>query len=150
MALPPQKFREIVFQLLYSQDFSEVLDEDMTPFMMQQLTVSKRVVREALALQTQIKEKFKEIDPLITEASVEYAFDRIPKVERTILRLGIFELLFSTTVPGKVAIAEAIRLARKFATPSGGTFINAILDFIYKKYVKEGASNEDLLSVSRG
>lgn len=149
MALPPQKFREIVFQLLYSQDFSEVQDEDMTPFIMQQLTVSKSTVREALAFQSQVKEKFQEIDPLITEASKEYAFDRIPRVERTILRLGIYELLFAASIPPKVAIAEAIRLARKFATPAGGTFINAILDFIYKKHVKEG-HHEDLLSVSRG
>src|SRR5690606_29501809 len=59
-------------------------------------------------------------------------FERIPRVERNILRLAVFELLHDPSVPPTVAIAEAIRLTRKFATPEAATFINAVLDAIFK------------------
>lgn len=80
-----------------------------------------------------IRAKLEEIDQKITAASSSYSFDRIPRIERNILRLGIFELFYDPSLPPKVAIAEAIRLTRKYATPEGGTFVNAILDSLYKQ-----------------
>jgi len=136
MPVPRQKFREIVFQFLYSQDFASSDDEEMVPFLMGQLAVSKKVVRQAQEHGRQIIEKKKEIDEKISCASTSYAFERIPRVERNILRLGVFEILFSSEVPPKVVIAEAIRLARKFATPEGATFVNAVLDHIYHKNIQ--------------
>jgi N utilization substance protein B len=50
------------------------------------------------------------------------------------LRLGIFEIFFDSEIPAKVAIAEAIRLCRKFGTPESSQFVNAILDGVYKKH----------------
>jgi N utilization substance protein B len=54
-------------------------------------------------------------------------------VERNLLRLGAYEIYFSKSVPPKVAISEAVRLARKFASSESANFINAILDALYKK-----------------
>lgn len=133
MALPQQKFREIVFQLLYSQDFTNLEEEEVIPFLMHELSVPKSALRLAWERRAQIGEKREEIDKLIEGASVAYAFERIPGVERNILRLGVFELLHDPAIPPKVAIAEAIRLARKFATPQGATFVNAILDALYQE-----------------
>lgn len=132
MALPVQKFREIVFQILYSRDFDATAEIDMIPFMMNELKVTRRSMLEAHARMALIVEKLPEIDALIANRSTEYTFDRISRVERTILRLGIFELLFDDTIPDLVAIAEAIRLCRKFGTPESAQFVNAILDGIYK------------------
>jgi len=123
-----QKNREILFYLLYSADFGG--DEEATALIMQQLTVTRSEVRRAQEQLRAIREKQSEIDQLIKERSKEYDFDRIGRVERTLLRLCSFELLFST-VPPKVAIAEAIRLARKFAAPESAAFVNAVLDTIY-------------------
>jgi len=132
MALPPQKFREIVFQLLYSQDFSPLDSEESIPFMMNELKVTRRVMLDVHAKINQILEKIEEIDGRIEASSTSYSFDRISKVEKTILRLGAFELLYDDTIPGKVVIAEGIRLSRKFGTPESAHFVNAILDEIYK------------------
>lgn len=132
MALPQQKFREIVFHLLYSHDFSEVDEEDMTAFMMHEFAVTKKALRMAHDRLRKIIEKRDEIDGLIKGASVAYEFERIPRIERNILRLGIFELLHDESIPSKVAIAEAIRLSRKFATSEGSSFVNAILDSLYQ------------------
>ncbi len=132
MAFSPQKFREIVFQLIYSDDFGA--DESSIEMLMAQLAVTKRIVREASAVKDKLLEKKKEIDDVIRTHSESYEFERIPRVERNVLRLGVYELLFVKEVPPKVAIAEAIRISRKFATAEAATFVNAILDSIYKGF----------------
>lgn len=132
MPLPPQKFREAVFQILYSHDFSA--DEEIIPFMMQELNATRRSMIEARERVAQILSKLPETDTYISSFSTEYSFERISRVERTILRLGLFELLFDPSIPPKVAIAEAIRLCRKFGTPESAQFVNAIIDGVYKKH----------------
>jgi N utilization substance protein B len=133
MALSQQKFREIVFQVLYSGDFADAGDEDMIPFMMGQLAVTRKTVSLAVVRKSAIEKERASIDEQIAKASVAYAFERIPRIERNILRLGVYELFYDDQIPPKVAIAEAIRLSRKFATPEGATFVNAILDTLYKE-----------------
>lgn len=140
MALPPQKFREIVLQILYSQDFAPDQEEEMIPFMMHELKVTKRIMVEAHARMRQVLAHLEPIDAAIRAASTEYSFERISRVERTILRLGLFEILFdSKSLSPKVAIAEAIRLCRKFGTPESADFVNAILDRVYKTHETEPA-----------
>ena len=141
MALPPQKFREIVFQLLYSSDFAPLDPEHSIPFMMGELKVTRRSMVEAHARVCAIAEKLGEIDEKIAASSTSYSFDRISRVERTILRQGIFELLFDPDLPPRVAIAEAIRLCRKFGTPESAQFVNAILDDVLKQ---NASSNQPL------
>ena len=130
MALPPQKFREIVLQLLYSQYFADHSPESV-PFMMEALKVARHYVVAANLKVQAILEYKGELDERIEKSSTAYSLDRISKVERTILRLGIYELLYETDLPQKVALAEAIRLCRKFGTPESAHFVNAILDDIY-------------------
>lgn len=139
MAIPQQKFREVVFQMLYSTDIAQANEHDMIELLMEELSVTKKVVRDAQGRVRQIAEKQAEIDALIARASLSYAFERIQTVERSILRLGIFELLFDDAIPPKVAIAEAVRLARKFATPESAMFVNAVLDNLYKTSLGETA-----------
>ncbi len=134
MALPPQKFREIVFQILYSNGFIPGDENEMISFMMHELKVTKRVMVEAHERMKAVLGKLEAIDPEIKEASTEYSFERISRVELTILRLGLFEVLFDPQISPIVAISEAIRLCRKFGTPESADFVNAILDGIYKKH----------------
>ena len=131
MALSQQKFREIVFQLLYSQDLAHPDDTLMIELMMAELAISKRSVRLAQERVQQILEHLPEIDALIASISTSYDFARIQVVTRNILRLAVFELLFDPQIPPKVAIAEAIRLSRKFNTPESASFVNALLDNLY-------------------
>jgi len=131
MSLPPQKFREIVFQLLYSQDVTETLPESI-PFMMEALKVTRRHVAEAESKMRQIVAQLEKVDAEIEKVSTAYSFDRISKVEKTVIRLGIYEFLHEA-LPLKVMLAEAMRLCRKFGTPEGVHFVNAILDEICAK-----------------
>lgn len=133
MAPIPQKFREIVLQLLFCSDFHPAPDEGLASFMMGEFALSSKSVRLAQERAALVVSRLVEIDQKIGGASSEYSFDRIPNVEKNILRLGVFELFYDETIPPKVAIAESIRLTRKYATPEGGSFVNAILDTLYKE-----------------
>ena len=132
MALPLQKFREMVFQMLFCCEFSGSEEADVASMLMHELKVPKKSALEAYRRVQSIIENLTEIDDRITQASAEYQFERISRVEKNVLRLGIFELFYDETIPWKVAIAEAIRLCRKFGTPESAHFVNAILDSIYK------------------
>lgn len=76
-----------------------------------------------------------EIDQLITEAAPEWPLPAMTGVDRNVLRLGLYELKFSAAadVPPKVAINEAIELAKRFGGASSGKFVNGVLGAIYKK-----------------
>ena len=133
MTLSPQKFREIVFQVLYSQEMGQEDESLMTELMMNELAVSKKNVRLAQERVKMIREHLGEIDPLISSVSTTYDFDRIQFITKNILRLGVFELFFDEEIPPKVAIAEGIRLSRKFNTPESAAFVNAVLDQLYQQ-----------------
>lgn len=81
-----------------------------------------------------VAERVGEIDALITRMAPDWPLESITTVDRNILRIGIFELKFSDApdVPPKVAINEAIELAKTFGGASSGKFINGILGAIYK------------------
>ncbi len=72
------------------------------------------------------------IDGLIREAARNWDLERMAGVDRTVLRLGCYELLHEPEVPVKVSLNEAIELAKRFSTESSGAFVNGILDRIRK------------------
>lgn len=83
--------------------------------------------------------KLDEINQLITSYAPEWPLDQITVVDRNVLRIGIFELKFSGgEIPPKVAINEAIELAKSFGGESSGKFINGVLGTIYKEMQKKG------------
>lgn len=151
MAISQQKLREIVFQLLFSQNFSSSEDDEIASFMMHQLLVTKKVLKEAQAKCKEISSKLEEIDSLIVRYCDSYEFKRIAEVEKSILRLAIYELCYVDSLPPKVTIAEAIRLTRKFATAESAGFVNAVLDAILQSQpnlIESEKENESLIPVS--
>jgi N utilization substance protein B len=149
MPLPQQKLREIIFQMLYSSEVGKGLEEGVLDLLMAELAISRKNIQLARAQTAAILEKSGEIDALIAKASLSYEFERIQAVEKSILRLGVYELLFVPEMPPKVAIAEAMRIAKKFSTPESSSFINAILDHIYKSNLGEKASSTKILEAAK-
>lgn len=132
MAVSQQKMREIVLQLLYGLDVGQDDPKALVALMAKELKVAKKVIFEAYERVEKVQAHQAEVDKLIGQTSEEYRFERIGVVERSILRLSLFELLKDEEIPAKVAIAEAIRLTRKFATPESASYVNAILDNVWK------------------
>lgn len=88
------------------------------------------------------------IDPIIEKCAPEWPLDQVTIVDRNILRLGIYELLFGNygEVPPKVAINEAIELAKSFGGESSGRFVNGVLGTIYRELgepLKDDVSKKD-------
>lgn len=81
-----------------------------------------------------------DLDLVITKAAPDWPIERIAPVDRNILRIGLFELLFAdrTQVPAKVAINEAIELAKVFGGESSGRFVNGVLGAVYKEMGEPG------------
>ena len=73
-----------------------------------------------------------EIDSLITKFAPEWPLDQITIVDRNVLRLGTYELRYDSEIPAKVAINEAIELAKAFGGESSGKFVNGVLGAVYK------------------
>ena len=87
-----------------------------------------------------VLQKQTELDLVIEKAAPEWPIDRISPVDRNILRLGLFELLFSDRgeVPAKVAINEAIELAKQFGGENSSRFVNGVLGAVYKEIGEPG------------
>jgi N utilization substance protein B len=129
-----RKAREVALQLLYQLDVQgEANPEPHLPEFWTRHPVDReaREFAEILIRGTKLHEP--KIDELITQYAQNWELDRMAVVDRNILRQGIFELLWMEDVPSKVAINEALEVAKKFSTQESSRFINGILDRIHKE-----------------
>ncbi|OPY69153.1 MAG: hypothetical protein A4E57_01358 [Syntrophorhabdaceae bacterium PtaU1.Bin034] len=99
------------------------------------------IVSYARFLLTGIKKEQGQLDLYIEKASEHWKISRITYVDKNILRVAIYEMLYSTEVPPKVAIDEALELAKKFGSEESKDFINGILDKILKDHYQKGEGN---------
>jgi N utilization substance protein B len=79
-----------------------------------------------------IVDNLEKIDGLIGKYATDWPIDQITIVDRNVLRIGAFELLFDKEIPPKVAINEAIEIAKAFGGESSGKFVNGVLGAMYK------------------
>lgn len=89
-----------------------------------------------------IVENKKKIDGLITQFAPEWPIDQITMTDRNVLRIGVYELKLKEDIPPKVAINEAIELAKAFGGDSSGKFVNGVLGSIYKEMIKKGEKQD--------
>lgn len=82
-----------------------------------------------------IVENISQIDKIIEKAAPEWPIEKIALIDRNVLRIGLYELLFGDkkTVPPKVAINEAIELAKNFGSENSGKFINGVLGAVFRE-----------------
>lgn len=119
--------RERVLTLMYEADskgvhLSEVVHGQVVP-----------LDSMAAELVTGIGDRYAECDGLIVEFSRAWSLERMPMMDRNILRLGIFELKYRLETPVAVVIDEAIELAKRFSTDESSRFVNGILSAIAKR-----------------
>ena len=78
-------------------------------------------------------ENIQQCDELITDSTIKWQFTRLSPVDKSILRLAVYQLKFCPDIPPKVVINEAIELAKKYSTDKSPGFVNGVLDAILKK-----------------
>ena len=127
------KAREYVLQMLYQVDITrgnweEVLKNFWESKEMEDVSGELKDFSAGL-LQGAVGH-MQEIDAKISKYAANWQLERMAFVDRNIMRLGCFELLFRDDIPPKVAINEAVELAKKYSGSESGKFVNAILDKI--------------------
>ena len=131
--------RSIAMQSLYEWDFEgrkgelkELVERNIQEFGLGLEDVNKDFIR-TLALGVQ--EHLPDLNQIIEKAAPEWPLEQITIVDRNVLRLGLFELLYGNKdeVPPKVAINEAIELAKNFSGESSGKFVNGVLGTVYRE-----------------
>ncbi len=129
-----RKARELALQFLYQLDLRGETDPASCGdefWSRHPVDPEVRAFSETLVRGTMLHRE--KIDELIVQYAEHWDLERMAVVDRNILRAGIFELLWTTDVPPKVAINEAIEVAKKFGTQDSSRFINGILDRIHKE-----------------
>ncbi len=135
--------RSIVLQSLFEWDFnghSPVYTEDVLTRNVNEFAPGLNDMTFMSELQKRILAKQPEIDLIIAKAAPAWPIDRISVVDRNVLRIGLYELLFGDRdeVPPKVAINEAIELAKTFGGENSGKFVNGVLGAVYKEIGEPG------------
>ena len=127
--------RTIVIQSLYQWDFNDK-KEDVFEILSKNKASFAPEFDDGGFMNNLVKgvvEKQPEIDALITKFAPEWPLEQITIVDRNVLRLGTYELRFEDKIPAKVAINEAIELAKTFGGESSGKFVNGVLGAVYKE-----------------
>lgn len=126
--------RELALQSLYQLDLrgDEIINEINT--FCKNSTEKEDIYQFAIALVNGCRSRIKEIDEKISGVTEHWELRRMAIIDKNILRLGVYELLYRSDIPPKVSINEAIELAKKFSTKNSGTFVNGILDKIYTQF----------------
>ncbi len=86
----------------------------------------------SVALVRGVREHQERIDQLLTTYAQEWTLERMPSVDRNVLRLGVYELLYAEDVPDAVAMSEAVALVRELSTDESPTFVNGVLGGILR------------------
>lgn len=122
------KFQEAVFQILFALDCGGGDESDFVDLMTKQLSVTRTFVQEAYKKAVVIFDMKSDLDKKIAQISQNYDLNRIPSVEKNVLRFFFYRISYEPTFPHGLIIKEALRLARKFSTRESASFVNAILD----------------------
>ena len=125
--------RELTMQALYQLDVQgpELL-EPLKQFFIEEET--DNTVRSLASNWTNgTSENMAQCDELITASTIKWQFTRLSPVDRSILRLSVYQLRFCPDIPPKVVINEAIELAKKFSTDKSPGFVNGVLDAVLRK-----------------
>jgi len=136
--------RIIAIQSLYEWDFNggkkenieAIIEHNVSQFIKNQDIKSNNTgIDFVVSLVTGVINKQKRVDPIIEGCAPDWPLNQITTIDRNILRMGIYELIFSDyeETPPRVAINEAIELAKTFGGENSGKFVNGVLGTVYKE-----------------
>jgi N utilization substance protein B len=128
----------VAMQSLYEANFRD--EEKIKKIVARNASIRKEKVDEFFIekIISGVKKYEEEIDKLIEKSAPEWPIEQIATVDKVILRIAIFELLYDDEVPPKVAIDEAVELAKTFGGENSSKFVNGVLGTVYrssKKYI---------------
>ena len=133
-----RKARIITLQVIYAHELNGSDLDDTCAFMLDEgKPPMVNVIKYGKQLSNLIFQHAIEVDELIKNRSKNWDFDRITLIDKLILRMALVEMIYVDEVPPKVSIAEGVEIAKQFSTEDSSSFINGILDAVYKEMIKK-------------
>ena len=126
--------REIALNVLYQIDVAKIPPDEALQTAMENTGLDETAQEFATALVKGTLKHMRVIDEKLKSLSIGWDPQRQPSVDRNILRMAMFEILYQDHIPPSVSINEAVELAKKFGTEQARNFINGILDRIWKEH----------------
>jgi len=139
-----RRSREIALQVLYQLDISKGDPGEVLDLYWENYRPSPKAREFCQRLVEGVRRSQDQIDPFIEENSENWTLKRMAAVDRNILRLATFELLYCPEIPFKATLNEAIELAKKFGSDDSSAFINGILDKIHTLLTSAGNNRQTI------
>lgn len=137
-----RRARELAVQVLFHLEVNPAKPEEAFGLICENFNPSRSIRPFSKELVLGVCERRAELDNLIICASRNWRLERMPYVDRSILRMAAYEILYREDIPPKVSIDEAVEIGKRFGSEDSGSFINGILDNIYNTLVQEGRLRE--------
>ena len=133
--------RMIALQTLYEYDATHHDVQDILQRHAENRRLDARVLAYADELVQGVLAHLDQLDGNIQEAAHEWPLDQMARIDKNILRLAIYEILFNNSVPAKAAINEAVELAKTFGSDTSSRFINGVLGTVFSRFQEAPAAN---------
>ncbi len=132
-----RRARELAVQVLFHMEYNGGEPEEAFELVCSHFEAPESARPFSRDLVKGVIEHRDKIDSRIRKASRNWKLERMSRVDRSVLRLATYEILFREDIPPKVSIDEAVELGKKFGSDDSAAFINGILDNIYNTWVAE-------------
>ena len=128
--------REVALQVIYQDDLNPQHDPAVADTFLRKRLRGNELVDFARSLVRGVRQNRKQLDEVLARTAEHWSLERMAATDRNVLRLGAFEILFAET-PDRVAINEAVELAKRFGTRQSAQFVNGILDRLLAGHEKK-------------
>lgn len=137
-----RKAREVALKVLYKLDILNIDSKEAVELFWNNFEAHEGVKEFSSLLIEGTWKNRGEIDSLISSYSENWSLARMSRVDKSILRMAVYELLYCNDIPPKVTLNEAIDLGKLYGSENSGAFINGILDALYAKLRKKDANQD--------
>lgn len=128
--------REVALQMLFQYDASDIRPEAVVELYRSYFGEGPLPDEFSIGLFYRVTGNQEQIDTVIESSSENWRLERMSRVDRNILRIGVAEILNEDDIPARVAINEAVELAKRFGTKESASFVNGILDRVARDRAK--------------
>jgi N utilization substance protein B len=146
VAIRKHQARVIALQVLFEVDVTDHPVSDVLPRALEEQEATEQIAEHATRLIEGVLQESVALDARIAIAAPAFPVDQMPAVDRNVLRVATYELLLETAVPPKVAINEAVEIAKRYGGPNASKFVNGALRTILQQIEQDRAVVADAKS----
>jgi len=138
-----RRARELAVQVLFHLEFSPDDPTEVFNLICENFQSPESIRDFSRRLVLGVSEKKDHLDKIISQASRNWRIERMTRLDRSILRLAAFEMMFVPDIPARVSLDEAVEIGKKFGSEDSGRYINGVLDNIYNRIIKDPSNGTE-------